>query len=346
MMPNGVGRTAMLAGLVAAALLSTAAVAEEGARAKGPGAYSYGPLPKTFDPVSASAAEIARYGLPARPDKKTNPQGYAGWLTDVSPDIKRIKIEIPTLAAVRRGNKSPSTNWSGVVFTREDISQYGAKSFASVHAAWSLPNVKMPAGVCNKDKNTPEGAYQASVWPGIGGDSEQFKGLIQAGTDSSAQCVRGRSKTQNWLWYEFYPLTSQPISELPVEPGDVVSVYVWAVSGAEAHAHIVNRSLRRSVSLRFHQPKGTPLVGESLEWIIERPTYDGALTNLADYTEATVYEAWGTTAAGKLIVPATDGTGKIDKRVVVMIDDDGEKLSIPKIIGSEAIHFHNTGPSK
>jgi hypothetical protein len=44
-----------------------------------PGIYTYAAPPKSFNPVTATDEELATYGFPPRPDKKTNPGQYAMW---------------------------------------------------------------------------------------------------------------------------------------------------------------------------------------------------------------------------------------------------------------------------
>jgi len=310
------------------------------------GVRTYGALPETFDPATASPERIAGYGLPPRPDRDSEPEEYAAWLRDVGPEVARAVPRLKATDVRNRRARDPnrSTNWSGVVLSR-DVGRYGPRSFQSVHAAWTVPAVQPPYGTCRHEPNS--GAYQMAIWPGIGGF--EIDSLLQAGTAASTRCVDGAVEAEHWAWYEFYPYPSVAIETLPALPGHVISVYVWSTSARDGHAHVVNRTLNRSASFRFRPPAHVRLVGNSAEWIVERPESDGALSNLANYAEAVLYEATAATGRGELVNGghggADDGIRRI-RNVMTTEAPHTVSLSVADVVGAKAIRFRNKGPSR
>ena len=66
-------------------------------------------------------------------------------------------------------------------------------------------------------------------------------------------------------------------------PGDEMFVEVWNNSATVGSAYLVNVTQQKAVSLSFDAPSGTKLVGNSAEWIMERPTVNGSFANLTNY---------------------------------------------------------------
>lgn len=311
-----------------------------------PDVRTYAAMPQGFDPATASPGEIARYGLPPRPDATSDPEGYAAWLEDVGPGIERPVPKLRRSSTVYAGAKKLSdTNWSGIVF-QTDVSRYGKRSFQSVHAAWTVPSVQPPLGTCRKTPNS--GTFEVGIWPGIGGFGGE-PALLQAGMGAATACADGAVEARYWAWYEFYPKGSVVIETLPVSPGDAMSVYVWSTSGRKGHAYLVNRSLKKSASFAFTAPKGTPLVGSSVEWIVERPGHDGVLSDLANYTEVTIHQATAKTGTGLAVASGGSYTGDgITKYNVTMTTSTGrkKKLSVASTTGPSAIRFEAVGPGR
>ena len=74
------------------------------------------------------------------------------------------------------------------------------------------------------------------------------------------------------------------MSNLAVSPGDLMSVAAFIGRGGRKHLTIDNLTTRKSVALAMTPPPGTSLVGNSIEWIVERPTLNNvALSKLTNY---------------------------------------------------------------
>lgn len=312
------------------------------------GVQTFGAVPDDFDPETASDREIDRLGLPPRPDRKTDPAGYAAWVRDVSPDIRRSLSRTDRTRAITSPQPSQdrTSNWSGFVFQRP-IEKYGRKSFRSIHATWSIPAVQPPLGTCETTPNS--GNYEIGIWPGLGGSGND-RTILQAGTAARTSCVGGEVTADHWAWYEFYPNPPVTIETVPALPGHVVSVYVWSSSPRVGHAHVVNRTTQESASFKLtFDDADNRLIGSSAEWIVERPGDGDGFATLPNYTEVVMYEATAKTRDGIDVDLGGDYKNhRITRTRKAMVFDPGpgKKISIAEIIGERAVRFRARGPAK
>jgi hypothetical protein len=178
---------------------------------------------------------------------------------------------MPTTAGTETSN-----NWSGGV-----IYAPAGQSFASVTADWVIPNV---------DAVTENTWYYCANWIGIDGDGSSD--VCQIGIECAVY-RSGTSITRNiYAWWEWYPQSEVAITNLAVNPGDLVSaalcVNAPASGGAgatSATANIANRTTGDVTTFSFNAPAGTTLVGNCAEWIVEAPTIGGQQSSIADYGE-------------------------------------------------------------
>lgn len=137
--------------------------------------------PKGFRPATATAAQLAEYGLPARPKSKAN---LAGW----EKEMRRAKSVVPppflTESHSRAYDTTTSNNWSGYAAT--------GSTGAFKHAeAWYWEPTYYSSS-CSTN--------EAVEWAGIGGYFSNSGGL---GQDGTAHGVPGLSNHQ--AWYEVVP---------------------------------------------------------------------------------------------------------------------------------------------
>jgi Peptidase A4 family len=88
---------------------------------------------------------------------------------------------------------------------------------------------------------------------------------------------------QIYAWWEWFPADEVAITNLPVSAGDTMYCLICVNSTTTATVYISNQSTGVLTRFSITAPNGTTLVGNSAEWIVERPTVNGALTSLADY---------------------------------------------------------------
>ena len=87
-----------------------------------------------------------------------------------------------------------------------------------------------------------------------------------------------------------------------------------------------NQSSGVSTSFSITAPRGTTLVGNSAEWIVERPTVNGSLTNLTD-TKAVYFDEGIAGLAGTPFTIVDLGSGT----AVTMTGNNNASLSVPTL---------------
>jgi hypothetical protein len=289
--------------------------------------------PATFNPLSASDAELLQFGFPHRPDAAVDPAGYQLWAKAMSALKKRIIPELRVKTIQHRPNMpaqaeqpafaaantvAQSSNWSGYVDTNT-LTKFNAKSsFSTITAEYVVPNVS--------NASCDNGWDYASEWVGIDGWSNGD--VLQAGSDSDAYCSGPLTGVSYYAWFEWFPNYETQITNLPVESGDDMYVEVQATSATTGMVFIENLNLGIGGSINMTAPSGTKLIGSSAEWIVERPGVNGSLATLPNYTADYFSAASALNFANKLFAP---GATEID-----MVGGAGTVISQPVLLGKNA----------
>lgn len=319
--------------------------------------------PATFSPVVASTEELQQYGFPPKPDKLNAPAAYSAWAKAVS--APQTRLESPRLeptgifngpaqvapgsAAKEAASEFKSTtdntvdinfyNWSGYVDYNNTTKPF-AKSF--IYAYWVVPVAQHAFG------QSTTGPDYSSQWVGI--DGLGSPDVLQAGTEVDS----GPGNTPSYdAWIEWFPFSESKIPNFSVAPGDEMFVEVWNNSATVGSAYLVNVTRQEAVSLSFDAPSGTELVGNSAEWVMERPTVNGSLANLTNYVACPfdACYAYGSINGGTynfLYYPGINqaGTTAYD---ALMIDNSGSLISSGTLVGPAVgtaltdIWFRDTG---
>lgn len=303
-----------------------------------PGVMAYRATPKAFDAETASELELARYGLPPRPNPEKSAQAYEVWKDLVRASHERVIPEL-TESNIYHGsikNFSPgskklatgsmpgsSSNWSGFVITDPN----NAFSQAGVVAAYyTVP------GVDPCLKLGPR--LWSSNWVGIDGFTYNGVGsgdVFQVGTSSDADCTQGANNHQlYYAWVEWYPNTALIANQqVPILPGDSMFICASTVYGRYV-VTVRNKTRGKSYSLPMSPPAGTHLVGNSIEWIIERPQVNGSQTDLAFYTRSAWQTMLGYYQTGALQYrPSLTPTGT--SYTLTMFNQAGVAISTPTL---------------
>lgn len=169
--------------------------------------------------------------------------------------------------AVNNATAATSENWSGYVVYGESGLFTPNDSF--VFSEWIVPAVAPPVGyTCSS------ATFASSQW--VGFDGYGSNDVLQAGSETNC----GNS---DYSWYEWYPNAETEVS-VPASPGDVMDVEVeYTTASPHGTAFISNLALNAGTAFSFNPPSGTTYVGNSAEWILERPTVNGALADLPNY---------------------------------------------------------------
>jgi hypothetical protein len=244
--------------------------------------------PAGFDPVAASDADLARYGMPPRPNPfARDGLAYATW----SHAMKHAKIRVAPQVRVTRHRHVPavalrrlpgeqagtlgSTNWSGEIVL-SGASSYGGSSYTEVLAQWLVSAVQQPVGSCS-------GFDVSSTWVGIDGANGSSSDVVQGGTEADTGCSNGVTTQNFYPWFEWYPDDEYEITNFIMYRGASVFVVVQATGPTTANVTYVNLETENYTIVSVKAPPGTSLKGSSAEWIVERPTINNTIGTLADF---------------------------------------------------------------
>jgi Peptidase A4 family len=317
--------------------------------------------PTAFNPVAASAEALQQYGFPPMPDKVNAPAAYTAWAKAVSAPQTRLQSPQLVQTSISNGpakiqpsgeskdlasefNSTPSnsvsarsSNWSGYV-DYDNASKPFAKSY--IYAYWIVPVPQHAFG-----HGLPVGWDYSSQWVGI--DGWTSPDVLQAGTETDAYLLGSTKATSYSAWIEWYPFNESRITNFSVAPGDEMFVEVWNTSPTVGHAYLVNLTTQQSVAFTFDAPAGTQLVGNSAEWIVERPGISSGLAPLTNYVACPfdACYAFGSVGGGthnKQYYPGINSAGTTIY-AVSMLDNAGDVISIPSLVGIADIWFRDTG---
>jgi Peptidase A4 family len=319
-----------------------------------------------FSPVVASPEELQQYGFPPMPDKVNAPSAYNAWAKAVTAHqtrLQSLRLEQTAIfngpaqikssteskqlteelaSAPKNSTAISSSNWSGYVDYNNTTKPF-AKSI--IYAYWVVPVAQQAFG------NTTGGWDYSSQWVGI--DGLGSPDVLQAGTEADAYASGSTKSTFYAAWFEWYPFSETRISGFTVAPGDEMFVEVWNTSATAGNAYLLNLTTQQSYSVTFNAPSGTSLVGNSAEWIMERPGISGGLATLTNYVACPFDScyAFGSVNGGtynSLNYPGITlaGTTAYD---ISMLDNNGLVISVGTLIGPAAgttltdIWFRDTG---
>ncbi|HEY1987398.1 MAG TPA: G1 family glutamic endopeptidase [Terracidiphilus sp.] len=312
-----------------------------------PGATTIAAPPAGFDPISASDEDLAYHGFPPRPNQTTDATHYASWVramkaskTRIVPKLEQTSVfhgpakqqngKNTTPGAVSNGGTATSSNWSGYV-DFSGAGSYGSASYYYIVADYIVPPARQAFGAC-----TGSWDYSSS-WVGI--DGWGSGDVLQAGTESDAYCSGGSTGTYYSPWYEWYPYGEVRIGGFPVAPGDEMFVEVWHTSSTQGYAYMVNENNDQVVEVGFTAPAGTYLVGNSAEWVVERPSVGGSLATLTNYIADVFWNSYAYTESYVLSTPSTSNA------YAITMYSGSSPISYPILIGSEAFVAYDEGPA-
>jgi hypothetical protein len=311
-----------------------------------PGVMAAAEPPPWFNPLTASDEDLAVFGLPPRPDAQGAPEIYKSWQRAMTaskravvPEFQRTDIFHGPAQMTRVENSTAtSNNWSAVVVESGASSYNSNTSFRIIQAEYVVPVASQAFGACTGS------ADRSASWVGIdGANGSGLKDLFQAGTEADASCVNGVKSQHYYAWLEWVPdkpNTEVIIGGLPVSAGDDIFIQVSNTSATQGYVYIVNESTSEYVNLSVPAPSGTKLIGNSAEWVVERPTVSGSLPTLTNYIWDYFSSSAAETFAGAVYAPGSSSA------IQVTMDSGSSAISAPTILGAYAIQFQNEGPSR
>jgi hypothetical protein len=338
-----------LYGVAAAALLAASPAHGQNAGitpSNVPGIGIVAPPPADFDPINATPAQRAQYHVPPAPDPQAAPHAYAEWVRAMAGLRHR---ETPTLEqtdifhgpAQKAGGVEPittnsvaskSTNWSGTA-----VLNAGSSQLVAVVGEFVVPTAHQPFGTCTG------GWTYAAEWPGIDGDGSKY--VLQVGTEADSFCNGSTNRTRYYPWIEWYPAASARVSSPTINPGDLIYIQVWSTSPTNGLAYIYDISTDVAAEYNLTAPAGTTLQGNSVEWIVERPTVGGKLANLSNYIDVPWSSgfAWDQNTLATVYMGQDPSVGALE--VLTMVDNSAQPISTPMIENDNFLWFQNSGSS-
>jgi hypothetical protein len=250
---------------------------------------TFSPPPPGFHPLTASTAELTKYGFPARPDRPEHLERYRRVFDRIKKGFHYIE---PTFKAntkrrhglasrqvfVQAGNEY-NLGWSGgVVYAPR------GESFRWIVGEWTVPNVNAP---------TENQEYYSSIWIGLDGDPvSESPDVCQVGVNCDVSRSGASISGTFYPWWEWYQdgadTGEMAITNVAVGPGDTVGAVIFTTGAGATEATGFFANLTRGEAATpfvMEAMSGVSLVGNSAEWIVERPNVDGQVSMLADYVE-------------------------------------------------------------
>jgi hypothetical protein len=318
-----------------------------------PDVHAYPEPPAGFDPLTARAEDLHRFGFPPRPSFMRNQPAYATWKHLVTRNAQRItpvlsKTTIRHLPSIRstgpgdgartqlngvRAINAYSQNWAGIVDSGS-ISGFSGQSIYTLWGEFNIPVAQQAFGTCS-------GTDYSAVWIGIDGYGSTTD-VLQAGGEADAYCAEGTTLPNYYLWFEWYPGDGYTITNVPVSAGDDIAVQVVADNATTASVYIADETKNNYVSLTFNAPGGTHLTGNSAEWVIERPEIGNNLGTLTNYVTSFIGNLVALQENGTPIF-GPSGTGTFPANYLTMTDNNGNPISSIFAASLAVMEIHDEG---
>jgi len=248
---------------------------------------------------------------PARPTPNPVPTRASASVRQATipshPVVPAIALAPPARAfPAAPGQVATSKNWSGYVARNG--------SYTAVRGTWTIPQVD------------PSVVVDVVTWVGIGGSTTAD--LIQAGTEAK---TFSNFPPRYEAWFELLPGLMQPVP-LVVQPGNSISVAITSKGGKEWLIAFTNNTTGQS----YQASETYQSTFSSVEWVVERPSYDGQLQELAKFGAIEVTDALAE-RKGQPVSIAQAGAAPLN-----MIDPTGHVIATVSGLGGNGSSFKVT----
>lgn len=302
------------------------------------GIYTFPEPPQGFNPVTASDAQLITYGFPPRPDKQADPDHYALWERAMLAARIRAHGELKPLPAGLQGTKpaaaSPmaeigqatsvpkqlsTINASGVYLTKPLTAWSNTASFNDI---WSLITVPVAHGPFANGTGCTASDYISESFAGIDAQIDSFEPgwvlipELAGGVISDYSCVYGTTQ------YQAFAQWGNSVMPFTLNPGDLFYTEVHA-SGPDIPGWVFLEDETTLAYGTYTVLPGSPLVGRSAQWMVERPCCNGP-NPIGAYPLANNYAisfdgASVQTDGGKLFYPGSQASSTY---ILTMMDDE------------------------
>ena len=312
--------------------------------------------PAGFNPLTALPAATAQYGIPPAPNPSVAPQAYEQWKKAVSGPQNREAAPVLTQTNISNGSiKGKTVGGSNSVKNAGPVSNNIVAASSSNWSGWRIVGGGMPFATeaiigefvvptARQAFGSCTGGWDfSSQWPGIDGNGSGD--VLQAGVEVDAYCNGGTTASFYSAWIEWFPFNETRVSSPAMHPGDLVFVEVWNTSPTNGYAYFYNYSTQTAAAYRLTPPSGTTLVGNSIEWIVERPGVGGGIATLTNYIDVSwpYNVAWNYAAATPhYYFPGLD-PNPLTLELITMLDNAGHGISYGAPQNFGFVYFHDFG---
>ncbi|MGA9528160.1 MAG: G1 family glutamic endopeptidase [Terriglobales bacterium] len=333
-----------------------------------PGVRTYIQPPQGFNPLTATAVELATYGFPPRPDKQADPDRYASWAqamasarirwngevepVSVSPSVRTQHVTVPALSSPLPEDTPPNgpqyqsnVNAAGVILTNKLTKWSDKASFNQVESIMSVSKAQAPSsyGSCTSDYKEFSFAGIDSSYPSLNSTFDTLTPGLQAGVYGDVPCSDGTAGTP-FYYAEFgwmYPLSRG----FAVNPGDVFWAFVQASGGSSGSVYLEDLTTQVYASYSISTPG---LVGHNVDWLVFTPCCTAASDPFPLANTAAVFfdEASALTGSGGLF----DAGSQTSSTLILTMFDQGGGGETEFVYqgsggyeGKYALNFHTTG---
>jgi Peptidase A4 family len=248
---------------------------------------AYPPLPAGMDPNAINDDVLREHGLPGRPDPKLQPQLLRQWNRMMARPTRFIRADLAIDPAMtkRHLQRDPLNpyGWGGVVRVASPGTDYSYPA-TMIFGEWVVPDVSGLA---------PDGAsLEVGFWVGLDGYESEGLQVLKAGVTATVEQGWFSNSVEYRLFTEWYTEKYQSpavnVQNLPIAPGDIVSVLVTANGPGSGTAFFRNSRSGLGASVAISQPPDIVSAGLTTEWIVE-----GLAEDLPWFAPVTFTNCWG-----------------------------------------------------
>ena len=287
------------------------------------GAFASPAPPDTFDPNTASAAELVKQGLLwRRPTATDAPALQNAWKRVFSRKWlakDRIVPQLETQTGRTHNLREPLTQVKDQNFINGAWAGAGTRgggTWTGIIGYWIIPTVSKPS-----EPQGLEGGWNSSSWLGIDGFDIGIvsNDVLQAGIE---QKVSASGQASYVAWFEWFApqqagspgyIFQTNINNFPVSPGQQVYCSVQYVNSNTAGSiYFANEATGQHFSITLAPPPGATFKGNSIEWIMEAPDGGEPESSLPKFTPVTFTSAIGCNASGGTGNPQTGDTANVE----------------------------------
>ncbi|MFC5469917.1 G1 family glutamic endopeptidase [Cohnella suwonensis] len=234
-----------------------------------------------FNPLTASASELERYGLPEKPKEGT--KAYDNWAEAVK---SKNKVDVTV--------EKIGLEFGAVTSTVNTVNYSGYKVTTARTYTKAVGTTYVPTNVSN--------STSTATWAGLTNSANNY--IIQAGA-----CDNEPGSSTPFFWYENYPDAAYKLTGLTAHGGDKYYVSVGYNAGettASIYISNITTGSYSSISIPVNYPANS-----ATEYILENPTSSVGYENVGniDMTGSYTYKI-GTSVYTETVYSGTENLTK------------------------------------